>query len=181
MGDYKRWPNSANTTTFWSESDGKTWHYKIDVEKTLAQFDERFAKGAVFKTPSEICEIHLVPKDVPGVTDYTQMAKFWSTRRLTGDNIRERPYSTIYPRVTTRSNTFRVHFITQTIKKARSTAPDVMTTEDAVTAEQRGSSLIERYIDPALKTLPDFATSTNTTSLDAAHQFRVIETKKFGS
>jgi uncharacterized protein (TIGR02600 family) len=182
MPNYKTWPKSGDTTTYWQDSDGKTWDYSIDVEKTLAQFEERFAKGKAFLSPSEICDLHLVPQNAPGVSDYTQMETFWSTRRLTGDNTRERPYSTIYPRLTTRSNTFRVHYISQTIAKARSTAPDTMDANvDQVSGEYRGSAVIERYLDPTQKTIPDFTTGYTSDSLDNYYQFRVIELKKFGS
>lgn len=182
MPDYKSWPQAGNTSTWWQDSDGKTWDYPIDVERTLAQFEERFAKGKAFLSPSEICDLYLVPQNAPGVRDYTQMETFWSTRRLTGDNTRERPYSTLYPRLTTRSNTFRVHYITQTINKARGTAPDTMdATADQIGGEYRGSAVIERYLDPTRKDFPDFTAGYTSDSLDNYYEFRVIETKKFGS
>ena len=178
MADYKAWPDASDHDRFWKDSEGKNWHHRIDVDKTLAQFEERFAKGGVFLSASEICDVHLVPQ---GVTGAAKMPDFWATRRLTGDNVRERPYASIYPRVTTRSNTFRVHFISQVITKARSTGPDVIGEADRVVGEHRGSALIQRYLDPARRDLPDFAAGFTGDTLDTYHQFRVIEVKKAGS
>jgi hypothetical protein len=179
LQDCKAWPNAADTSKFWKDADGKKWHAKIDVEKTLEQFEERFSKGKAFISPSEICDVHLIPEGVASAAD---MEDFWKSHRPTGDNTRERPYSTIYPRLTTRSNTFRVHMITQVIKKARSSDAEVFDAEkDKILGEYRGSAVIERYLDPAQTGLPDFTSSTNTQTLDAFHQFRVIETKRFGS
>ncbi len=177
MGDYKKWNGTSGT--YWTDTS-KIWHYKVDVDKTLAQFDQKFADGEAFITPSQICEMHLVPKGA-SVTDASGMTNFWSTRRLTGDNTRERPYANIYPRVTTRSNTFRVHFVTQVIAKARSTDPETMEEADKPVSEYRGSTLVERYLDPQQTNLPDFATGANSQSLDEFHQFRILQTKKFGS
>jgi hypothetical protein len=116
------------------------------------------------------------------------MENFWTTYPATGDNVRERPYSNIYSRVTTRSNTFRVHVRAQVLKKARSTDPTKFDPEkDAVLSEYRGSSLLERYIDPNDTTnpIPDYAAVTDPISdskvkpLDSFYQFRVLETKRF--
>jgi uncharacterized protein (TIGR02600 family) len=179
MNDYKAWPIAGNNDTFWKDQDGKTWHHKLDIEATLKQFDQRFNTGKAFITPSEICDIHLIPV---GVKDAAGMENFWEEHRLTGDNTRERPYANIYPRLTTRSNTFKVHYVAQSLVKARSTEPDVVNhAVDKITSEHRGSTVVERYLDPAQKDLPDFSTGFTPDTLDQYHQFRVIETKKFGS
>lgn len=180
--NYKSLPDPDDTNRFWKTKDGKHWHYKIDAEKTLAQFDARFKTGAVFLSPSEICDLHLVPDQ--DVTGAGQMDVFWRAHRLTGDNTRERPYATLYPRMTTRSNTYRVHYIAQAIHKARSSAPEAITEADKFDSENRGSSVIERYLDPAQTNLPDFTTGAvtgSTESLDQYYQFRIIEKKKFGN
>ena len=95
---------------------------------------------------------------------------------LTGDNTREMPYNHLYPRLTTRSNTFRVHYRVQTLSKARSTPPDQWIEEkDTVMAEQRGSTLIERYIDPELTDVPDFATELlPDQAVDDFYSFRIV-------
>lgn len=53
--------------------------------------------------------------------------------------------------------------------------------KDIVTAEYRGSSTIERFIDPADPRLPDFADVSTTAGevLDAYYKFRVLRTKQF--
>ena len=188
--NYKDLPDAANPTSFWGKQQGKVWNYKLDIARTLTQFDDRFQRGEAFVSPSEICDIHLVPQDAgissePGKIA-ADMAKFWSQHALTGDNTRERPYATIYPRVTTRSNTFRIHFVAQSLAKARSTAVDKVGPQDEVHSDYRGSAMIERYLDASESTLPDFpaqsATPTGTTvSLDSYYHFRVSENRKFGS
>lgn len=194
--------------TYWADSDGKYWHRPIDVDKTLLQFQERF-KGqsastnqkGLFRSASQICEVFLVPKTglaandplaagyFAGATSESQrktlMQNFWQNHAATGENVRERPYSNLYPRVTTRSNTFRVHVRSQVIKKARSTAPGAFdVAKDAVLSEYRGSTLIERFIDPTdvNNPLPDYAASSdplNEPPLDTFYQFRVLESKRF--
>jgi uncharacterized protein (TIGR02600 family) len=174
---YKVFPTS-DPSVLWGADQGKRWHFPIDADKTLAQFEHRFRQGRGFISPSEICDIHLVPEGT--VESHAQMDAFWQSHRLTGDNTRERPYANLYPRLTTRSNTFRVHFIAQTIQKTRSSDPAMMTDEDKATSEYRGSTLLERYLDPQQQGMPDFATSTAGLTLDHFHRFRVVETKRFG-
>jgi len=113
----------------------------------------------------------------------TLMRDFWRDHKVTGDNIRERPYSNLYPRLTTRTNSFRVHVRSQVLKKARSTAANEFdSTRDSVLSEYRGSTLIERYIDPTdvTKPIPDYADPASSAlqkpPLDTFYQFRVIET-----
>ena len=77
---------------------------------------------------------------------------FWETQGgLTGDNLRERPYSNIYPKVCTRSNVYTVHLIAQTVKKAEGGDHkyfNSVTGTDSVTAEWRGSAMVERILNP---------------------------------
>lgn len=186
LPNYKVFPDANNQTVWWGQDQGKTWHYAVDVEKTLEQFEQRFGQGRAFISPSEICEVHLVPagpvRQMPegAVSHYSQMDTFWQLHRPTGDNTRERPYAGIYPRLTTRSNVFRVHYIAQTIQKSRSSDPAQMTESDQVTGEFRGSTLIERHLDPAQSGMPDFAVSAAGFTLDHYHQFRVVESQRFG-
>ncbi len=114
------------------------------------------------------------------------MNTFWSGNRPTGDNVRERSYSNLYARLTTRSNTFRVHVRAQVLKKARSTAADTYNPAvDAVLSEYRGSTLLERYIDPndstSAATIPDYASGgvTGQAPLDSFYRFHSLETKRF--
>ena len=186
--------------------DRKFWHRPIDVARTVIQFDEKFSNNAglqplsrgLFRTASQICEIYLIPEDRTGPlisnispstltasNRKTAMDNFWDDHSTTGDNVRERPYSHLYSRVTTRSNTFRVHVRAQAIKKARSVDPGTFDpAKDTVLSEYRGSTLIERYIDPTVTgvALPDYGASPTPLSLprlDTFYQFRTLETKRF--
>ena len=103
----------------------------------------------------------------------------WPTHYLTGDNSRERPYATIYPRLTTKSNTYTIHYYVQTLQKVTGSTPTLWNeNSDVVTGEYRGSTTVERYVDPNNSTLPDFTTAT-TTALDNWYKFRIVSTKQF--
>ncbi len=192
---------------FNDKNDGFYWHRPVDPAATLRQFDLKFAHQSggsakyqgLFRSASQICEMHLIPRtvnngtfvsNVTGVTTASNqdqinqsMNTFWSNNRPTGDNVRERPYSNLYARLTTRSNTFRVHVRAQVLKKARSTDPTIVDPlKDAVISEYRGSTLLERYIDPSDATLgvPDYAAGSITQApLDSFYRFHVLETKRF--
>lgn len=192
------------------QDDNAYWHRPIDVRATLRQFDLRFKHSAggaqnangLFRSATQICDLHLIPVDVgAGVSDVGALAlrnassqadfdsamnSFWGENRPTGDNIRERAYSNLYARLTTRTDTFRVHVRTQTIKKARSTQPDKFdSSKDSIVSEYRGSYLLERYIDPNdADAMPDYAASGGAYGggkppLDAFYRFRTLETKRF--
>ena len=129
----------------------------IDAEETISQWDrEVFDRGDVFLTASQLCEHDLVPEGEQG--EPAAMREFWSKHRLTGDNSRERPYANLYSRLTTRSNTFRIHFIAESLR-----APLVRGTDTVdvprieVCARQEGSAVVERTLDPTDPELPDYA------------------------
>ena len=223
--------NGAAAPTFRDETsalENKYWHRSIVIDRfrgeqatapitgTLAQFDERFEgrqglpngrMRGLFRTPSQICELYLIPSLVPKeaepttdpgtypnvdpskLTNYnarkTEMGLFWTAHSVTGDNTRERPYSNLYARLTTRSNTFRVHVRAETVRKARSSDPTRFDpARDSVAGEYRGSFLIERYIDvndEKSQKIPDYATVDvlNQPPLESFYRFRVLESKKF--
>lgn len=213
-------PTGMNQRWFWRAGNNTTygrkyWHREIDIPATLRLFDERFSSGYAFISPAQICEMHLLPKrmdasdvNVPATwstslvhttSGHQAVARtdsihyFWNQHKLTGENLRERPYANMYPRLTTRSNTYTVHVRAQVIRKARSTQPNVFDPEsDSVTAEYRGSTVIERYLDqkdPGLLDL-DYApagtfsagyvtTIMNRPSLESFHRFRILSQKKF--
>jgi hypothetical protein len=166
------------------------YRHNILIPETLTQFQQRFANTDgtglyAFRTPSEICDIHLIPDDATSVSTANKssldaaMATYWSTHTLTGDNSRERPYTTIYPRLTTRSNTFRVHYRVQTLKTAGKATPDQWREgTDLITGEGRGSVLIERFVDPSDSNLVDYAANP-TTSLEPRYQFRIVGSNRF--
>jgi uncharacterized protein (TIGR02600 family) len=211
---------SSTGDRFWDESNATTrkfWHRPIDVVRTLYQFEQKFRHTAtgtnhnaaryrgLFRSASQICEIHLIPdvsrgpsiggENISGIsgisltTTGTQlqntMDTFWQNHSPTGDNTRERPYSNLYNRVTTRSNTFRVHMRAQVLRKARSVAADTFDpTKDAILGEYRGSTLIERFIDASdtSKPIPDYGASASPLQLDPLekfYKFRTLENKRF--
>ncbi len=171
-------PSAANS---YKGSAGANYRYEIDADETLKQFQDRFDDGQPFKSATEICELYLVPK---GQT-YSEagMKAYWNTNNtLTGDNVREHPYATLYPRITTKSNVYTVHFTVQTLKQVnRGVSGDwKQWTEgaDVVTGEYRGSAIVERYVD-LQDNLPDFALGDATDTLDSHCKLRVLMNRKF--
>jgi len=194
---------TADAATY--KSGGREYRASIDLDQTLSNgsgaggFAERFLKKAsgspylgdagVFRSASEICDMYLVPAVNGGsvsskVTSAAMnggLNGWWKDYKLTGDNAREYPYAHIYPRVTTKSNTYTVHFRVQVLrKKPSSSATQWIDGQDLVLSEFRGSSIIERYIDPSDAALQsvDFATNP-TASLDDYYRFRIVSSKKF--
>ena len=170
----------------YARSDTSPMRPGLDVDRTLSQFDKRFTAGEIFRSATQICEVHLVNKGAT-LSEYEQTVKvngadvprFWNDRVVTGDNARERPYSNIYARATTKSNVFNVHIRAQVLRKASTTAPAEWNEDrDRAVSEYRGSTIIERYIDASDSTLPDF-TTTSTATLDSNYRFRQVSTKKF--
>jgi len=160
--------------------------YAIDPVATLSQFDTRFNSGDIFHSAADICSLFLVPQKpgtTPGdgngytadnMTD-TSSSSFWGAHRLTGDNMRERPYNAIYPRVTTQSNVYTVYVKAQSLKQVPSTLSTAPTTftigKDVIQGEFQASYTFERYIDPNAN-LP---TSTpDMTPLGGYYNLRVI-------
>jgi uncharacterized protein (TIGR02600 family) len=203
-------PNSAvNGSTYPTKP-----RYSINLDSTLSQFLARFynisgGQGAtgtpdIFHSASEICDIDLVPNDTTPFTKSflttlpitrTNMDKYWSSANngLTGDNLRERPYANLYPLLTTKSNTFTVHFRVQTLKQALPPASASTSWNswregtDLVVGEYRGSQTVERYIDPN-DSIPDYAdpaivgssaTFPPATPLSNYYKFRVVSTHQF--
>ncbi|MGB8352357.1 MAG: Verru_Chthon cassette protein A, partial [Chthoniobacteraceae bacterium] len=203
-------PTNQGTTYKYDPNSGQQggaypvdFRYTISPDEangTLQGFEQRFATGDIFRSASEICDIFLVPQYVVNTTNpplgspvYSGMAAWWlgasqaagNGFKLTGDNLREEPYGQIYPRLTTKSNTFTVHVQTQSLKKAPNTpANQFIPGQDQVTGEFRGSFIIQRYLDPNSDTLvhADGKTPANENDPDAMvgpYKFRIISTKRF--
>ncbi|MEC5126983.1 Verru_Chthon cassette protein A [Verrucomicrobiales bacterium BCK34] len=177
---------------------GKRLRASIVDDATLKQFYDRFQNGQnAFKSSTEICEIHLIPEELSSrlggdrrgsVGSYTpsvaqmESGKYWQDHSLVGDNSRERPYTNIQTRVTTKSNTFKVHYRAQVLKQARRDSsaeygewrPEM----DSVEAEYRGSSIVERYVDPNSDKIIDFVKNPGK-SLDSFYQYRVVNPRRF--
>ena len=170
----------ANATNYKSYTNTRTstaLRHDIDLDETLKGFAQRFDAQDIFRSASEICSIHLVPKG----TTLAGMSTYWNTRKLTGDNSRERPYSGIYPRLTTKSNTFTIYARVQSLTKVKGSTPDIWTEgKDVVNAEYRGYQTIERYVDPKDATLNDYAdTVIDAPPISQYYKTRVVASKQF--
>lgn len=165
--------------------------YEINADKTLTGFEQRFSSGDIFRSASEICNLFLVPGTrVDGVApsgnpDYSSMDTWWNNYQLTGDNVREGPYGFLYPRLTTKSNTYTVHVKTQSLQKNPNTAVDEFDEEfDQVTGELRGSYVVERYLDPNSDTLVKAdgktpGSETDPDSMVGPYKYRIVSSKRF--
>lgn len=162
----------------------------VDADQTLTRFLYQFeVKKDIFRSPSQICGIDIIPVDLganamndstsPGAAR-TKMDAYWNSRLLTGDNCRERPYATIYPRLTTQSNTYTIHFRAQALKKVRNSSPVVWDEKkDRVTGEYRGFQTVERYIDPNDSQIPDYAIPGADVPIGSFYKYRVVQAKQF--
>jgi uncharacterized protein (TIGR02600 family) len=152
--------------------------YPINVDATLRAFDYKFQQGDIFRSASQICDMFLYPNDpntpntlwggdtftaaISGVDvapSTANITAWWKKNSFTADNEREAPYNAIYSRVTTKSNSYTVHWKVQTLKKTPGDPTKWTEGTDRVASELRGSTLVERYIDPTTP-LPDYATNT---------------------
>lgn len=146
---------------------------------TLKTFEDLFAQNKIFRSETQICSVPLIPEDETWSANFE--SDYWDSRRLTGDNSREMPYTQLLPRLTTRSNTYTVHYRVQSLKKNPTTDPGVWDeSKDRVAAERRGSRAIERYIDPEDARIPDYAADLLATpSLDAFYRWRTLYNRTF--
>jgi uncharacterized protein (TIGR02600 family) len=175
--------------------------YLVDRDETVKGFNaifDQYSTGSpgkgFFKSASQICEMFLYPKGQPynyGLIKFTSgdssIKSWWNTCSVTGDNVREKPYSDLYSRITTKSNTYTVHYRVQSLRQRPYTgnpsgeAAYYMTwdeSRDQVLSEYRGHTTIERYLDPRddrfYKTI-----NPDKDSLESAYRFRVIYNKRF--
>ncbi len=152
-----------------------------DSNGSLRQFKEKFAQWDIFRSPSEICDIYLVPQGYLWSSNSAADAGWYGDDfALVGDNVRERPYADIYPRLTTKSNTFTVHYTVQSLKNPPANQPDKWTEgKGQVVGELRGSVTLERFLDPANTNIPDYAANPLEPNLDNFYQWRVLENSTY--
>ena len=182
--------------------------YLVDRDETLAGFKAFFDKYSTgqpgegfFKSASQVCEMYLYPKGTPinysPVTfNGSNIKNWWAQCAVTGDNLREKPYSDLYSRVTTKSNTYTVHYRVQSLRQRPYTGDPAGEaayyktwdeSRDQVLSEYRGHTTIERYIDSMDgrfygqdKTIPkNQQIDPDKDSLESAYRFRVIYNKRF--
>jgi len=207
------YPSGTNYNRLATNSGNFYFHYPVHLGETLRQFTNRFGQNDLFRSPSEICSLWLYPARQPtapaplnntnAVTNWdsanANIKNWWyagpgTTRKgLTGDNIRERPYSQLYPRLTTKSNTYQIHYRVQTLRQTPTAHPSDWSkwidpsaggVTDRILGEQRGSAMIERFIDPSDPNIPDFTTNVSSTTItgppmDSYYRFRVFNAKQF--
>jgi uncharacterized protein (TIGR02600 family) len=152
----------------------------LDIAETLKQWDAKFSGNEVFVSSTQLCDMHLVPQG----QNVAGMPAFWTTHGLTGDNSRERPYTNLLGRLTTKSNTYTVHYRVQALKQPpNSKAGEWDETRGVVTGEYRGSTTIERYITPKDTTIPDYAAaaslSATPSDLGTFYKWRTLNTRQF--
>jgi uncharacterized protein (TIGR02600 family) len=190
VNSYKTGAVGQNNPTPFSNTTSR--RLALNLDETTSQFDTKFAGWDVFHSASQICDIFLVPQ---GYTASTFPAKWYDLTgdfALVGDNVRERPYADIYQKVTTKSNSYTVYYRVQSLKKPTSVAVDQWNENlGAVTGEYRGSTTIERFIDPNEKNsagtvlIPDVATTLpnpitpSTPNLEGYYKWRVVENHQF--
>ena len=178
--------------------------YLIDRDETIKSFNDFFKQyssgrtgAGFFKSASQICEMFLYPKGTPisasGQITFTpgdtNIQNWWKGCSVTGDNVREKPYSDLYSRVTTKSNTYTVHYRVQSLRQRPYTGTGNTAavnayygtwdeSRDQVLSEYRGHTTIERYLDPRDSR---FTTTINPEkdSLETAYRFRVVYNKRF--
>lgn len=172
--------NKAGTFKKSDNIQNEQFRFPIAIDATLSQFTQKFAAGDVFKSATEICDLWMVPD---GQT-LAGMSTYWNTRRVTGDNLRERIYTTLYPRLTTKSNTYTVHFRAQSLRKSPTTGETVWVEDkDMVVGEYRGSTTIERFIDASNPDIPDYAgdptNALGKPTLDQFYKWRVVGHRQF--
>lgn len=161
--------HKSSSANMGSGTPSTSYRPQVDVAATLTGFDARFASNDPFVSQSEICEMFLVPTG--STLSDVSTGSYWSTNDLTSDDKREAPYNAIYPRVTTKSNTFQVHYRVQTLNSKVLAGRTVRT----VTGEYRGSSVVERYLNKANQPYP-----SQFPALSAAdYKVRVVNNKQF--
>jgi uncharacterized protein (TIGR02600 family) len=170
-GTYK----SGDGAKYSESSMTKKYRFSLNLAETLKGFEERFSANDPFVSASEICEMFLVPSGSSYGTNGGTIKAFWTGKDLTGDDKKESPYNAIYPRVATRSNTFRVHFWVQTLN------PRLGRDNPIITGEYRGSTILERYLDPNMGVYGGNGTTTQEKfpSLSDRYRFRQIEHQQF--
>ena len=165
------------------EGTTRNSRYPLDLPATLQGFENRFAANDLFRSAAEICSLPLVP--VGSTWNEVNNGTFWSTNTLTGDNSKERPYARIYPKLTTKSNTYTVHYRVEVLKKKPNSAAATWTEgQDKVLSTYRGSTTIERYVTPGDPALPDYASMaglppTGVDALPNFYKFRIVGELQF--
>jgi uncharacterized protein (TIGR02600 family) len=155
-----------------------------ESDGSLRRFEERFANRDVFKSPTEICDVFLVPAGESWSSDSQARTEWYGEGfAMVGDNTRERPYANLLGKLTTKSNTFTIHYIVQSLAVPAALTQDQWDeSRGRILGEMRGSAAIERYIDPNDPDIPDYAADPAKIvddPLDSHYNWRVISNRQF--
>ncbi len=158
-----------------------TIRFDVDRDETIKALNQQFTDGEIYPSASAVSEIPLVPR---GRTA-TNVSSWWNTNRATSDTLREQPYTALLSRVTTKSNTFTVHYRVQALRQPPRPGRNWAEWDEArdqVVGEYRGSTTIERFLDPNAQNIPDYTQvnlSSNYDPIDKFYRWRVLSQKQF--
>lgn len=155
------------------------WHLfrDVDVGKTIDEIAKVWdSPEGCYRSASQICDVFLITKDMGSNPE-----SYWASHQLTADNVREAPYNYIYPLLTTKSNTYQVHYRVQTLTPLKNKDPYDPANDFVVTGEQRGSYTLERYLDVNDPRFEGASPDVNalTTPLNEFYKFRVLRHTAF--
>jgi uncharacterized protein (TIGR02600 family) len=165
---------------------GQSIRHPIHLDATLDEHRKRFeldGTGSFYRSATEICDVALVPAQVDGTA--FALGSFWMQNRGTSDTLREQPYTALLSRVTTKSNTFTVHYRVQALRQPPRSGrswTEWDESKDQITGEYRGSTTIERFLDPNTPNIPDYTTvnlSGSYEPIDKWYRWRVLSQKQF--
>jgi uncharacterized protein (TIGR02600 family) len=186
MSDQGRKSGGPGTSAPSRDARNSRWPLNLNTNTgTLRGFEDRFAGNDIFRSAAEICSIPLVPTN--STWSAVTGGSFWPNYSLTGDNSKERPYARIYPKLTTKSNTYTVHYRVEVLKKSpNSTSQNTWADgTDKIISTYRGSTTIERYVNPRDQ-IPDYADPsltpfppTGTNALPNFYKFRILAERQF--
>ena len=164
-------------------NDVATWRKHIDATETLKAFEAKFSNDDYFLTESEICEQFLIPEGETWDPNGENMREFWDTHRLTGDNSLERPYANIYPRLTTRSNVFRIHMRLELLDDVELAEDGAVVRIGPASKTYRGNTVLERYLDTKAPNFPTYIDDMHQDQLrlDHFYEFRANRSDAFPS
>lgn len=170
--------SAQNYKAFSGIKMGGSTRYSLNLNETLKQCDAKFSQWDIYRSASQICELYLVP-DNQTLASFTS-AWYGDNYAMVGDNVREKPYADIYGRIATKSNTFTVYFTVQVLNNKASTTPSQWDeTKGAIMGEYRGSTTLERFIDPSAS-IPDYSSAAASAPiLESFYKWRVVSNHQF--